>query len=75
MISCIIMLQDVKGVHTMMLNLSVVKRVLKAVYVVSVLMFIAWVSWSIVEVWIHNWTMLNETPYQYSSINLFKLFM
>ena len=39
------------------------------------LCFLMWLFASFMEVQIHNWTMLDETPYQYSGWNFFTTMM
>lgn len=47
------------------------KILLKMLYVASCVLFLSWIAFSVLEVWIHNATMLRENPYQYSEINFF----
>ena len=48
-------------------------KIVRAIFVVTMFLFMAWFVWSVVEVWVHNMTMLSSNPYQYSDINLFQL--
>lgn len=50
-------------------------KIVRVLFVMVLILFAAWFGWSLVEVWIHNATMLDPTPHQYSSINLFELLM
>ena len=56
-------------------NIRIVKSVCKALYYTITVGLMLWIGWSVLEVWIHNATMLNENPYQYSSFNMFTLLM
>jgi hypothetical protein len=42
---------------------------------IAVIVFLLWFAFSMFEVCVHNMTMLDENPYQYSNINLFELLM
>ena len=53
--------------------MKLAKNIFKALYFILVVGFLMWFGWSILEVWIHNWTMLSDNPYQYSGINMFSL--
>ena len=50
-------------------------KIIRALFIVAAVLFAAWFFWSVVEVWIHNATMLDPNPYQYSNFNLFELLM
>jgi hypothetical protein len=43
------------------------------IFKIALILFLAWVAFSLFEACIHNITMLSETPYELSSFNLLEL--
>lgn len=46
-----------------------------ALFKIVLVLFAAWFGFSLVEVWIHNASMLSAQPYEYSPFNLFEVLM
>lgn len=50
-------------------------KIIRAIATVALILFAVWFGWSIIEVWMHNATMLDTNPYQYSDFNMFQMMM
>ncbi len=54
-----------------LITIELVKIAMKLLLIGAIIAFVAWVAWSFLEVQIHNLTMTNANPYEYSNINFF----
>lgn len=50
-------------------------QIVRILFIIASVLFAAWFGWSLIEVWVHNATLFDPEPYQYSSFNLFELLM
>lgn len=62
-------------------NKSVIKatyithKICSTLFYIACILFAVWFGWSLAEVWMHNATMLDTNPYQYSDFNMFQMLM